>query len=59
MGMGWKSLRGVILRAPLCGANNVTSSFNKEEARGGEDGDGGAAVIFDPKIYDRRFSNLF
>merc|ERR1719234_783417 len=22
MGMGWKSLRGVILRAPLCGANN-------------------------------------
>ena len=21
MGMGWKSLRGVILRAPLCGAN--------------------------------------
>ena len=20
--MGWKSLRGVILRAPLCGANN-------------------------------------
>ena len=22
MGMGWKSLRGVILRAPLCGAKN-------------------------------------
>ena len=26
MGMGWKSLRGVILRAPLCGANNEALS---------------------------------
>ena len=30
MGMGWdgrKSLKGVILRAPLCGANNTTYCF--------------------------------
>ena len=25
-GMGWKSLKGVILRAPLCGANNVNQA---------------------------------
>ena len=34
MGMGWdgrKSLKGVILRAPLCGANNVLSrSFGEK-----------------------------
>ena len=29
MGMGWKSLRGVILRAPLCGAKK--KEFLKEE----------------------------
>ena len=23
MGLGWKSLKALILRAPLCGANNI------------------------------------
>ena len=26
LGMGWKSLRGVILRAPLCGANKTLAA---------------------------------
>ena len=29
MGMGWKSLRGVILRAPLCGANKKKHFVDK------------------------------
>ena len=28
MGMGWKSLRGVILRAPLCGANKIVEHLS-------------------------------
>ena len=31
MGMGWKSLRGVILRAPLCGAKNMKGGSVKSE----------------------------
>ena len=27
-GMGWKSLKLLILRAPLCGANNLTVGYN-------------------------------
>ena len=34
MGMGWKSLRGVILRAPLCGANNLTDSVTNIKMKG-------------------------
>ena len=28
-GMGWKSPKALILRAPLCGANNSTACFNQ------------------------------
>ena len=28
MGLGWKSLKALILRAPLCGANNINSNNN-------------------------------
>ena len=31
MGMGWKSLKGVILRAPLCGTNNMAEIDGKSE----------------------------
>ena len=34
--MGWKYLKGVILRAPLCGANKALSKRQDKKGRGSE-----------------------
>ena len=33
MGMGWKSLRGVILRAPLCGAKKTGHKSGRDTSK--------------------------